>query len=100
MDKDVQAFKDKMAEKAAAKEKVMEALGAARLAESQGKDASKFWEVVAEQGIKGVEGKAMAEAQKLADAYVQAHPEQFALLADQVTPEMQAFLQAQIGRGF
>ncbi len=65
MDAEVQAFKDKLAEKAAAKAKVMEALGAAD------------WKTVEQYGVNGVEGKCVAEMQAMADAYVKAHPEQF-----------------------
>lgn len=65
MDADVQAFDDKLAEKAAAKAKALSAVGAGD------------WDTVAKYGINGVEGQCMAEAQAMADAYVAAHPEQF-----------------------
>lgn len=108
MDTAVQAFKDKMAEKAAAKQKTLAAVGEAKLAEykafvaehgrepaaKEGQNlpdelrawadshpvaaAAPFWDTVAEYGIKdGEEGKAFAEMQAMADAYVKAHPEQF-----------------------
>lgn len=76
MDAQVQAFKDKMEEKAAAKAKALEATG------------RQDWDAVAEYGINGgVEGKCFAEMQKLADAYVKAHPEQFSEVVQYVTPE-------------
>jgi hypothetical protein len=80
MDAEIQAFKDKMAEKAAAKAKVMAAVG------------EEDWATVAEQGINGVEGKAMAEAQAIADKYVKAHPEQFAAVMDYSTTDEQVQL--------
>lgn len=71
MDADVQAFKDKMAEKATAKATVMAAV------------AEQDWATVASYGINGVEGRCMAEAQAMADAYVAAHPDQFASVKDE-----------------
>lgn len=65
MDPAIQAFKDKMAEKADAKAKVMAAVG------------KEDWATVEEYGVNGVEGAAMAAAQTLADDYVAAHPEEF-----------------------
>lgn len=84
MDPAVQAFKDKMAEKAAAKQKVMEALGRARL-----NDDPKDWAIVEKEGVNGTEGAAMAEMQKMADAYVKANPDQFVNVAGYVSPEGQ-----------
>lgn len=75
MDPDVQAFKDAMEKKAAAKEKVMVAVGEGD------------WATVAKEGISGTEGKAMAEAQSIADNYVKNHPEEFAAAKSHVTPD-------------
>lgn len=76
MDAAVQAFKDKMAEKRAAKEKTLAAV------------AVKDWDAVAKYGINGgEEGKAFAEMQKMADAYVKANASQFAHVAEYVNPE-------------
>lgn len=87
MNAEVQAFVDKMAAKSAAKARVMEALGKARLAELQGEDATEHWDVVASQGLEGVEGVAYRAAFETAEAYVTAHPEQFAFLEPYVSPE-------------
>lgn len=87
MDPAVQAFKDKMAEKAAAKQKALAAAGEARFVELQGRDASAFWDVVADYGIDGAEGRAFAEMQHMADAYVEANPGQFTAVEHLVTPE-------------
>ena len=75
MDPEVQAFKDAMAEKAAAKAKVMAAVG------------EQDWDTVAKEGINGTEGKAMAKAQKIADDYVKAHPDKFSNVAAYVNPD-------------
>lgn len=75
MDPEVQAFRDAMAEKAAAKAKAMAAVG------------TMDWETVAKEGINGNEGKAMTKAQKIADDYVKSHPDKFANVAAYVTPD-------------
>src|ERR1041385_1295848 len=75
MDPEVQAFKDAMAEKAAAKAKVMAAVG------------EQDWDTVAKEGISGTEGKAMSKAQKIADDYVKAHPDKFSNVAAYVNPD-------------
>lgn len=84
MDAEVQAFKDKMAEKAEAKAKVMEAVG------------KEDWSTVASHGVNGAEGRAMAEAQAIADAYVKANADQFAAVADYSTTDEQTQLVALI----
>lgn len=78
MDAEVQAYIDKLAEKSAAKEEVMAAIGQARLAEHEGRDASSYWQIVETKGMSGIEGQLHQELQDLADAYVLAHPETFA----------------------
>lgn len=76
MDPEVQAFKDAMAEKAAAKyDKVMPAV------------ATGDWKTVESHGINGSEGKAMAKAQKIADEFVKNHPEKFETVKAYVTPD-------------
>lgn len=81
---EVSQFRQVWAEKTAAKEKVMAALGDAALAERDGKDAKKFTNVVAKQGHEnGTEGEKQAEAQALADALVVSHPELFTFLEGQ-----------------
>lgn len=80
MDAQVQAFKDAMAAKAEAKAKVMEAVGKGD------------WATVESQGIRGAEGKAMAEAQAIADKYVKDNAEQFAQVADYATTDEQSQL--------
>ena len=78
MDPEVQAFIDKMAEKAEAKAASLAAVGAAKLAEAEGRDAASHWQTVAEEGFReGREGRLHAELQAMADAYVAAHPEFF-----------------------
>ena len=87
MDPDVQAFIDKQAERAAAKEKVMEALGRAKIADHLGKDSTADWAIVTEQGSPdGVEGRCSAEMLAMAEAYVAAHPDTFAFLNHFATP--------------
>jgi len=76
MDAAVQAFKDKMAEKAAAKQKALAAAGKGD------------WDTVAEYGIDGgVEGTAFAELQAMADAYVEANASKFTAFEQYLTPE-------------
>lgn len=87
MDAAVQAFKDKMAEKQRHKGVALAAAGQAKKAELDGQDASSLWETVATEGIDGLEGKCMAEAQAMADAYVEAHPEKFVAFEQYLTPE-------------
>ena len=80
---ELQEFRDLMAAKAEAKNgHVMPALGRARLAESQGRDASADWAIVEEYGMSGVEGQKMVAMQALADKVVADHPELFALFGD------------------
>lgn len=75
MDPEVQAFRDAMAEKAAAKQKVLVAIG------------EQDWATVAKEGISGNEGKAMAKAQQIADNYVKAHSDKFTNVAAYVNPD-------------
>jgi hypothetical protein len=75
MDAAVEAFKDEMGKKAAAKQKALVAVG------------SGDWDTVAEYGINGEEGKAFAEMQAMADAYVEANASKFAAFEQYVTPE-------------
>lgn len=84
---ELQQFRDLMADKAAAKQLVMAALGRARLAEHNGQDASADWAIVDEKGVNGIEGEKMAAAQALADATVAAHPELFSHLEQYVNPD-------------
>jgi len=89
MDADVQAFIDKWAEKSAAKRELMVALGEAKLADYEGRDADarKHWATVEAKGMHGHEGKAYAEAFALAEAYVAGHPDQFISFESYVNPE-------------
>jgi hypothetical protein len=90
MDAEVKAFIDKRAEKLAAKEKAIIALGNANAYEAQGKtaEAAAAFETVAEQGrATGIEGKCDADMQKMADAYVMAHPELFTHLQPYILPD-------------
>lgn len=88
MDPTIQAFKEKWAEKSAAKVIVMDALGAAKLAEYRGEDASSFWKLVGDHGFNGGdEGRFQADAQAMADAYVLEHPEMFDVAEQYVSPE-------------
>lgn len=85
-------FRQLAAEKSAAKELALDAVGRAKLAESQGKDASAEWAIVAHQGLSGVEGEKFAAMQSLADATVEAHPELFAHLESYANPAGQDHL--------
>lgn len=89
MDAAVQAFKDKTAEKAAAKQKSLAAVGEAKLAEHEGRtaDAERAWATVAEYGMEGIEGECHKALQAMADAYVAANPERFVMFEEYVTPE-------------
>lgn len=89
MDAEVQAFVDKMAEKAAHKAVAMAALGEAKLAEHEGResDAARAWDVVVASGMGGEEGRCHEELQAMADAYVAAHPEQFVAFEQYLNPE-------------
>lgn len=87
MDADVQAFKDALTAKASAKDAALACVGAAKLAELNGKASEALWETVAAQGIDGAEGEAMQQAQQIADAYVAAHPEEFAAVQQYVNPQ-------------
>lgn len=92
MDADVQAFVDKWAEKSAAKAVTLAALGAAKQADYKASVAetpeararweaksAEQWAIVESSGINGgEEGRLYDEAFALAEAYVAAHPEQFA----------------------
>lgn len=77
---ELETFKQLMAEKAAAKELTMKALGEAKIAEWNGKDATKAWADVEKYGMSGVEGEKAAAMQKLADEIVDGHPDLFAML--------------------
>ncbi len=71
MEKQLEAFIAKKKEKAEAKAKSLAAVGEARLAESEGRNADEAWAVVAEFGFaEGLEGKCHAELQQMADDYV------------------------------
>ena len=87
MNTDVQAFVDKWAEKTAAKQDVLDALGQAKAYEAQGIDASGEWAIVEKRGINGDEGRLYEEAVAIAEAYVTAHPEQFVMFEDLVASE-------------
>lgn len=78
MDSQVQAFKDKMAEKAEAKQKVMAAVG------------EKDWKAVATHGISGKEGQLFAEAEQIAKDYVANNEAQFAMAASYSDPVQSA----------
>jgi hypothetical protein len=100
MDPAVQAFKDKWAEKSAAKQESLVATGYAKLAEHNADvaledtdrarylaEADQHWAVVATRGHAGAEGKLEAEAFAMAEEYVDAHPEQFASFERYVNPD-------------
>lgn len=75
MDPQVQAFKDKMAEKAAVKnDKVLPAVAAGD------------WATVAKEGINGTEGKLFAEAEAIAKKFVADKPDTFAIVAAHSDP--------------
>ncbi len=82
MDAQVQAYKDALTEKSAAKEKALTAVGEAKLAELENRtaDAETAWDTWATYGINGLEGELHAKIQQLADDYVSSHPEQVAHL--------------------
>jgi hypothetical protein len=87
---ELQAFEDKKREKAEAKAKVLTALGEAKAAELEGRksDADAAWAIVAAQGISGgVEGQAAAAMQAMADAYVAAHPDEYAFFERFIRPD-------------
>ena len=76
MDSQVEAFKQAMAEKAAAKyDKVMPAV------------ATGDWKTVEANGVNGAEGQAMAKAQQIADDFVKNHPEKFETVKAYVNPD-------------
>lgn len=100
MNAEVQAYIDKWAEKTAAKAEALAALGAAKLADWNAEnaltdsdrkkyeqEAAAHWDVVIKRGMKGEEGRLYAEAFALAEAYVAAHPEQFASFEQYVNPD-------------
>ena len=81
MDPAIQAFNDKLAEKAAAKQVVLKELGDA-IAAGQSADSVSWATVEAKQ----------AELQAIADKFVKDHPELFAHLDSLATPEGQVKL--------
>lgn len=101
MDPAVQAFIDKWAEKSAAKQVVLAALGAAKLADWKAEnaltpadakphlaEAERQWAIVEARGARsGDEGRAYDEAFALAEAFVEAHPELVAVGAAFVAPD-------------
>lgn len=93
MDAEVQDFIDKQAEKSAAKERALTALGAAKLAELRGEDSAAHRAIHAAEGFAtGNEGRLHIELQEMADAYVAAHPEFFVAFDGFATPEKQGDL--------
>ncbi len=89
MNAELQAYQDKIDEKASHKMAAMVALGQAKLAEHEGRqsDADAAWAIVMARGMNGDEGRCHDELQEMADAYVDAHPEQFAAFEQYVNPE-------------
>ena len=89
MSAETEAFRTVWAEKSAAKERVMEALGRAKLAERDGKSAAADWKIVADQGMTtGVEGMKQAEAQAMADGLFTNHPELFTFFTDKTVEQL------------
>lgn len=111
MNEEVQAFVDKWAEKSAAKADVLVALGAAKLADHKAEnaltdeernrhaaEAETQWAIVEARGFKsGDEGRLYNEALALAEAYVEAHPEQFVSFEPLINPEGKKYLVQLIG---
>lgn len=80
MDSELTAIRDAWKRKTEAKARVMAAVGEAKLAELEHRDADAAiaWGVVATNGFNGgTEGEAEAEARALADAYVESRPDLF-----------------------
>ncbi len=80
MNEELEAIKDKWGEKTAAKERAFVAMQAASLDEKEGRDSSANWAAWEVDGIKGNEGRLADEQLALCDAYVDAHPGEFAEL--------------------
>lgn len=100
MNAEVQAFIDKWAEKSASKAAAMSALGSAKLADWKAEqaltdgerqrysaEAADYWQAVVNRGMKGDEGRLYDEAYALAEAYLDAHPEQFVSFERYVNPD-------------
>lgn len=91
MDAAVQAFINLRDQRSAAKAKVMDAMGRAKLADSRGEDSSALWDVVERYGAKnGIEGELTKQMQEAADAYVAANPQFFATVSHFATEEAKA----------
>lgn len=85
MNAELQAIKDAHDAANEAKHKSLVAVGEAKLAEKEGRqaDADKAWAIVAKQGFSsGIEGQKRKEAVSLSDAYVDAHPDEFTIYRD------------------
>jgi hypothetical protein len=88
MNTEIEAFVDKKREKREAKARSLAALGEAKAAEAEGRDASSAWAAVAAQGhTTGIEGQCDKELQAMADAYVAAHPDDYAFFERFVRPD-------------
>jgi hypothetical protein len=89
MNAELQAYQDKIDEKRGHKNAMLVALGQAKLAEQEGRqaDADAAWAIVVSRGMGGDEGKCHDALQEMADAYVDAHPEQFAAFEQYANPE-------------
>lgn len=87
MNSELKAYQDKIDEKAVHKQATMVALGQAKLAEHEGRqsDADAAWDIVVSRGMSGDEGKCHEELQEMADAYYDAHPEEFAAFEQYAT---------------
>lgn len=83
MHKDVERFAKTWEEKTEAKATAISAMQAARLAEHKGEDPSEHRKIHAHHGIDGIEGKKRDEAKAIANAYIDAHPAEFAHFEDQ-----------------
>lgn len=84
MNSELQAIKNKWAEKTAAKERALAAMGEAYLAERDGRtaDAGEAWARWQVDGIQGAE-KALADEQlEMCKSYVEAHSDEFEKVKD------------------
>lgn len=88
MSTETEQFRQLLVEKSEAKAKVLIAVGAAKVADPDSREAADAWAIVAEQGIDGgVEGEKMAALQALADSYVTDHPELFVTFEPYANPD-------------
>lgn len=95
---EVQLFIDTWAAKSAAKQEALAAVGAAKFAELDGKDATALWQTVAEKGFsEGEEGRLYAEALAIAERYVKEHADEFVSFEAFVNPESHETLVKLIG---